>query len=182
MATTSLAQLEALLETPELASLGAKPRANGQSVEDVNGALDKIFASSRRSEESADLIRSLILLWHDHLDESHALSQQFPTPDGSYVHGIMHRREFDFDNARYWFNRTGRHDAFPTVAKAVATLPATDAERIIVDRCVRNGSWDPYAFIDCCQEELQSPSTRGAFMQRIQKAEFSVLLNYLALL
>jgi hypothetical protein len=39
-------------------------------------------------------------LWllHDFLDEAHAVSQDIGTVEGSYWHGIMHRREPDYSN------------------------------------------------------------------------------------
>ncbi len=43
------------------------------------------------------------------LERSHALSQKIETIDGSYWHGIMHRREGDYFNAKYWMRRTAGH-------------------------------------------------------------------------
>src|SRR5687767_13390080 len=47
-------------------------------------------------------------LYFDFLDESHAISQDLDTAEGSYWHGILHRREPDYPNAKYWFRRVGR--------------------------------------------------------------------------
>src|SRR5688500_4990238 len=44
-------------------------------------------------------------LYHDFLDESHAISQDLHTVEGSYWHAIMHRREPDAWNSKYWFRR-----------------------------------------------------------------------------
>jgi hypothetical protein len=65
------------------------------------------------------------------LDASHDISQSDPSPEGSFWHGIMHRREGDFVNAKYWFRRVGRHEV-------LATLAETDYG-------------DPYQFVDRCQ-------------------------------
>ena len=49
-------------------------------------------------------------LWYavDELDRAHGIFQDDPSPEGSYWHGMLHRREGDFFNARYWFQRAGR--------------------------------------------------------------------------
>jgi len=50
-----------------------------------------------------------LLLLSGQLDASHEISQSIETPDGSFWHGIMHRREGDFWNAKYWFRKIGKH-------------------------------------------------------------------------
>lgn len=52
---------------------------------------------------------SALWLRFDHFDKSHRISQELENPDGSYWHGIAHRREGDFTNACYWFRRVGTH-------------------------------------------------------------------------
>lgn len=46
-----------------------------------------------------------VWLYVDDLEESHAISQSHEDPLAAYWHGIMHRREGDFGNAKYWFRR-----------------------------------------------------------------------------
>jgi len=56
--------------------------------------------------EMAQLCISGLWLLHDFLEESHRISQQIDSSSGSYWHGIMHRREPDYSNSKYWFRRT----------------------------------------------------------------------------
>lgn len=50
-----------------------------------------------------------IWLYVDDLDRSHTISQGIESTTGSYWHGIMHRREGDFSNSRYWHRKAGGH-------------------------------------------------------------------------
>jgi hypothetical protein len=52
-------------------------------------------------------LQAAIWLYVDDLDRSHTVSQGIETEEGSFWHGIMHRREGDFSNAKYWFRRAG---------------------------------------------------------------------------
>ena len=83
------AQLLALLDTPSLADLGPGPRPAIQSVAVLNKILDRQFSVTHLAASAGELIRATVLLWHDHLDEAHSISQHIETPDGSYLHGIL---------------------------------------------------------------------------------------------
>ena len=59
-------------------------------------------------KRNSEWISGLWLLAGD-IDRSHTLSQDISNREGSFLHAIMHRREGDFSNAKYWFNRVGKH-------------------------------------------------------------------------
>ncbi len=52
---------------------------------------------------------SALWLYVDDLERSHTISQSIDGATGSYWHGIMHRREGDFGNSRYWHRRATGH-------------------------------------------------------------------------
>jgi len=114
--------LESLIATPDLPGLGPTPRPGRLPLLELNEKIDRFFADTNLSAALQASVRSAALLWHDYLDESHAISQNIHSADGSFLHGIMHRREQDYSNAKYWFHRVGRHPAFAWIA--------TQAERL----------------------------------------------------
>lgn len=53
------------------------------------------------------ILQAAAYLYLDDLERSHAISQSVGTEEGALWHGIMHRREGDFWNSKYWFRHAG---------------------------------------------------------------------------
>ena len=121
---------------------------------------------------AAACVRSGLLLFADDLDASHRLSQSVDTIDGSYWHGIMHRREPDYPNSKYWFRRVGPdHPAFAELGAALASTPTVRAEM--------DGAWDSFRFVDLVEacERRQRPELREELTE-LQTAEMLALLAH----
>src|SRR5258706_6701122 len=119
-ANESWRDFKVLVATPALPELGPTPRASRLPLPDLNQKIDRFLSDRRVVAALHPSIRSAALLWHDYLDESHTISQNIHSADGSFLHGIMHRREQDFGNAKYWFHRVGKHRSFSDIGKQAA--------------------------------------------------------------
>lgn len=114
-----------------------------------------------------------VLLLSDELDASHTWSQQVETPEGSFWHGIMHRREGDYSNAKYWFRRVGTHPVYEPLA-ARGTAIATEMS---VLNPVGEGDWDPMAMVDACQRAVRT-GVAADFLRSLQQAEWELLFDH----
>jgi len=171
----SASAVRQLLETERLADLGPERRDNGFSTKEIDRVLDSAL---KASGESAELIRALLYLWHDHLDESHSIAQGIENQDGSYVHALMHRREPDYGNAKYWFRRVGKHPVYAQLPER-ANKVLTGANAAVRKELIRGGEWDAFAFVDCCERAEGAKGDFQAALQQLQAEEFAVLLNHL---
>ena len=159
-------EIQKILDTPTLASLGPEHRTGALNLAQCHAALDKLDLAHHQP-----LIHSALLLWHDHLDASHNLSQNINSNDGSFLHGIMHRREPDYSNAKYWFTRAGQHEAFDSInTRAALALKNTSMTHLATTK------WDPFAYVDAVSEA--SPGTpEYEALQKLQRIELEVLLE-----
>ncbi len=168
-----------LLEDDRLGDLG--PGVPNQAV---HAALRDLTAADLFDDQPvtdpqmAECCLSGLWLLHDFLDASHTISQGIHTPTGSYWHGIMHRREPDFSNAKYWFRRVGEHPVFESLAPRARQL----AERYPADEraafLVKCTNWDPFAFIDLCQAVGAGRSSSELLCRHVAQAEWELLFDY----
>jgi hypothetical protein len=118
-----------------------------------------------------------VWLLHDYLDESHTISQGIDTPSGSFWHAVMHRREGDFSNAKYWFRRVGRHSVFDSIGQRAAELAATRGAEHAGKKLISGGAWDPCAFVDLCHAAESGRGHDGELCREIQQAEWERLFD-----
>ncbi len=174
------ASVRPLLETPQPATLGPGPRPGVLPVETLNRRLEALLAQTPRTRAAQDAMRGLVLLWHDHLAAAHALVRGLENPDGRLLHGIMHRREPDYGNAKYWFRRAGSHRCYPPLAERLTAALAEAGEPELNRRLFPRGVWDPFGFVDLCEAaaSLTPDHPRVARLQEVQRLEFEVLAEH----
>ena len=167
--------VEALLASPDgsprLPELGPGRPIEAHRRTLANLTIEQLCDGSPvRDAAAARCCLAGLWLWNDFLEESHQISQGIDTTDGSYWHGIMHRREPDPSNAKYWFRLVGDHPVFPRLA--------AEATRLSVGgQAVANGCWDPAAFIDwSCRLVAGSDEEQQA--REIAAAEWRLLFAH----
>jgi hypothetical protein len=122
-------------------------------------------------------VKAGLLLWNDDLDGCHTIAQDLDDPHGAYLHGVMHRREPDYGNSKYWFQRVGAHPLFPQLRTAALDLlseaPAADRFR----RSMEKGpDWDAFRMVDWCESAAEEHDV--AFLRTVQAIEIQGLTYY----
>ena len=110
-----------------------------------------LLGSTVVSPEAADCCLAGMWLWNGFLERSHDLSQNIDTPEGSWWHGIMHRREPDPGNAAYWFRRVGDHPLFSTLGNSVQKHAKHMELPNEVQWLAQCTYWKPQQFIEACE-------------------------------
>lgn len=185
--TSAIAEVIGKLETgnplPTLVPQKAWSRELTDTLEAAS--LDELFdGESLKNTTFGEAIKSGLLLWNDALDESHTISQGLADQTGSYWHGIMHRREPDYPNSKYWFGRVGTHPIFPALRECALerfkeTANPSDTLTAIGQAITAQEHWDSYQFVDWCQAaEGDSDSDVTRFLQQVQAEEIKLLLAY----
>jgi hypothetical protein len=177
---------ESLLETNR-----RRPLDSGQPDSDALQALKKLSAESAFAHalsidgkaqpadgQMAECCIAGVWLLYDYLDESHTISQGIDTTSGSFWHAIMHRREGDFSNAKYWLRNVGQHPVFPALAEQAHVAASLREAHASFEETGLRGDWDPFAFVDLCQAVVRGQSASRELCLDIQQAEWELLFDY----
>jgi hypothetical protein len=102
-------------------------------------------------------------LWNDANSVKHCVCGK-NTPSGYEWHAILHRREPDAWNSKYWWRRVGNHPVFAQLAGEAARLGWR--------------AWDAVAFVDECEKERGSGSERETLLRSVQQREWELLFGW----
>ena len=115
------------------------------------------------------LVRGGLFYYHNALEDSHKQTQTLEGDTAAYWHGMVHRREGDFDNARYWMRRAGEQPTFQEMQGR-----ASDA----APNMGRQSNWDPFLFITLCEQYKYGETEYKKEIAQLQRVEFAVMFDY----
>src|SRR5262245_49015768 len=124
------------------------PLADKLRILDLEGTL-------QNGPAAQGCLAGLWLLAND-LDSSHHISQELSTPEGSFWHAVMHRREGDYGNAKYWFRRVGHHPVLEALGSA----------------------WDPFVFVDQVEACVTRNTGDKERLRELQMREWILLFDH----
>jgi len=124
-----------------------------------------LFVAPARDDDDAKCALAALWLWHDLLDRAHRIVQDVHTTTGSFWHAIVHRREGDFSNSRYWYARARGHPVLDEFAAAAQED----------SRAAGAGS-----LVDLVQRVHQNPADphRAAAAIALQQREWRMLFDH----
>ena len=106
------------------------------------------------------LVKAGLHLWNDDIDRCHGIAQAHATPEGFYWHAILHRREPDYSNSKYWYRHMGEHPIFPQLRESYP-------------------EWEPFTFVDWCQEVARGGMKKPRnWLEKVQAKELELLLKF----
>ena len=188
----AVAAWKALLAGPGLPELGPGPRAGVVALAVLEEACAKALARGAGSGlaggppalltggERGELARGAVLLWHDQHEVAHGIAQEIASREGSWLHGMLHRREPDYGNAAYWYQRVGQHPAFAELARRAGEIVAEAGDGELRRGLFRGAAWSARGFIDACEQcaGRSAMEARRRVLARIQSVEFEVFLEH----
>jgi len=153
--------------------VGGNAPTKGRSLQGIKPG--ELFSKPVKHADGAAAALAGLWLWHDALDECHKIVQDIASPTGSMWHAIMHRREGDFSNSKYWYDRCAVHPVnkwIGSVASSVVGDKATELGRLL-------DGWSPRAFVDLVESVHNTTSDpRHETAVRLQRVEWEALFDY----
>ena len=158
----------------ELVPRGGTPARAREVLEGISA--DQLFDRPVTSRVDADGVLAGVWLWLDGLDESHQVVQSAQSGTLAFWHAIMHRREGDFWNSKYWYARCRNHPALADLAPAANELLGAGSPAL--NDVLDSGHWDADGFVDLVERVHRKPASdplRQAAV-KLQRLEWERLL------
>jgi hypothetical protein len=134
---------------------------------------EALFPNARNAEAAYSALLLLLGCWK----ESHDLTNDDESPEGCYLHAIIHRMEPSPGNSAYWLRQVGEHPLFPQLHQRAQEILIRDP----VPGWQLKPVWDAYLFNQWCDEARNSPgSEKEKTALAIQRAEWDLLFPWCA--
>jgi hypothetical protein len=145
-------------------------RPHGKICDVASRDADVLFPGARHGQAAFAGLLLRVGCW----TKSHEIAQDVQSPEGSYWHGIIHRMEPDPSNAGYWFRQVGKHPIFPELLRSAAEILEENGPK----HWGLKPAWDPFLFVEWCEEAHATHGDAEAAAIEIQMAEWQLLFDW----
>jgi len=160
--------------------LDGGPRANVRASSQVRDSMGLLAADFSIPARESSLLLAVAFLYNDQHDDAHDIVQDLACQEGCLLHAILHRREPDYWNAKYWFRRATDHPAYRALTPEAVALARTSGNEVLLRRLTLAGTLDPIAMVDECEAAAGNPSGEAAsFLRQVQRLEFEAIVAHL---
>jgi len=165
--------------TPEIPELGPGPRRSVLPRRELETKIGSFCAENELDPSAALRLRATALLYHDHQDAAHDIIQDLGDVEAAIIHAMLHRREPDYWNAKYWVRRFDAHPIYLSLGRRLPSLARTPEQTELVRKLTLPGAFEPLAFIDLCEANERKPALDPTviWLREVQHAEFEELVN-----
>jgi hypothetical protein len=152
------------------------PAQPAAAVKTLLASIDRVFIPSALRE----CLHAGLWVAADELDRAHEICQQVPNSFGSAWHAVVHRREGDFWNSKYWWRRAGGV-AWNSVAARLGTTEARGGAGGLsraMEATFPGGQYDPARFVDLVEgwHSRRDEAMKSA-LALVQRAEWMALFE-----
>jgi hypothetical protein len=106
-------------------------------------------------------LEALLYLRIGLMEPAHSNVQDAKRGLGAYIHGVLHRMEGDYWNAKYWFDRVRDTDLLESIAEYIAQASASESLSL--------QEWTgPTDFVDACQSSHRNSSSELSSLAKLE--------------
>ena len=141
--------------------------------------------SGLKNAQALSFLQSALYIYFDCFDEAHQIAQDHEGLIGNWLHALLHRREPDAGNSKYWYARvdlpqgTSRGIAEETL-KCLGDSPAKELAGF-QQKLSKSKKWEPKTFVDLVEKFRGEDSNAPAYrlLAKIQEIEWRALAEYI---
>lgn len=127
---------------------------------------------------AGSLTEAMLWLRIGFIDRPHEIVQHGTTSMERYLHGVVHRLEGDYWNAKYWFRQVNDGALTTKIGVAVASaLRDHDVQSLLKTSQVidRKDRFEPSAFVDACQAHRRDSNSahRETDLAKLEKIGYA---------